>query len=84
MSSSREIVDESRRLDFVQYKVVAGIPSLTDQVELTVVNVWRNIVQMVGQLDPEVLFRANSGQEFIGLCIYNVDRRRTKLVWIVA
>ena len=32
------------RLDFLQYEVVAGIPSLTDQVKLTIMNVWNNIV----------------------------------------
>ena len=29
----------ARRLDFLQYEVVAGIPSLTDQVKLTIMNV---------------------------------------------
>ena len=72
------------RLDLLQHEVVAGTPSLADEVKLTIMNVQSSVVYMLRQLDPEVLFRANGGQELIALCIKNEYRRGTKFLRVVA
>src|ERR1035437_5815919 len=63
-------------------KVVAGIPALTDQVQMASLHVPDNVVQMLSQLYPKFLLGPDRRDDLVRFGVKDVDRRRSTFTGI--